>query len=123
MVKYNDVSFRKRIIGMIQAGMSQSQVAKNVGAPFRTVQREWKHLKTDMTETDRPRSGCPTSRSMVVKLVMKRAVRKRNQSATKLAQRLSRKRHPVSDRSIRRFWKKRDEPKSLQNTNETKASR
>ena len=91
---------------MIQAGMSQSQVAKNVSAPLRTVQRWWKRFKTHGTVADRPRSGRPTSLSMVAKLVMKKAVGKRNQSATKLAQRLSRKGHPVSDRSIRRFWKK-----------------
>ena len=37
MVKYYDVSLRNRAIGMIQAGMSQSLVANNVGAPLRPV--------------------------------------------------------------------------------------
>ena len=49
MVKYYDLSRRNRAIGMIQAGMSQSQVAKNVSVPLRTVQRWWKHFKTHGT--------------------------------------------------------------------------
>ena len=106
MVKYYDLSLRNRAIGMIEAGMSQSQVARKVSAHLRTVQRWWKQFKTHGTVADRPRSGRPTSLSMVAKLVMKKAVGKRIQSATKLAQRLTRKGHSVSDRSIRRFWKK-----------------
>ena len=49
MVKYYDLSRRNRAIGMIQAGMSQSHVAKNVSVPLRTVQRWWKHFKTHGT--------------------------------------------------------------------------
>ena len=41
MVKYYDLSLMNRTMGMIQAGMSQSQVAENVGAPLRTVQKWW----------------------------------------------------------------------------------
>ena len=62
-------------MGMIQADMSQSQVAKNVGAPLRTVQNWWNQFKTHGTVADRPRSaGRPASFSAVAKLVMKKAV-------------------------------------------------
>ena len=72
---------------MVQAGMSQSQVAKNVGAPLRTVQRLGNHFKSYGTVDDRPRSGRPTRLSKVAQLVMNKAVGISGQSATKLAQR------------------------------------
>ena len=40
------------------------------------------------------------------KIVLKKAVGKRSQSATKVARRLSRKGYPVSDRTARRYWQK-----------------
>ena len=102
MVKFYDLILRNRAIGMIQAGMSQSQVAKTSASLSEQCRDGGSILRPTGPW---PRSGRPTSLSMVAKLVMKKAVGKRSQSATKLAQRLSRKGHPVSDRYIRRFWK------------------
>ena len=42
----------------------------------------------------------------MAKIVLRKAVGKRNQSATKVAQRLTRKGYPVSDRTVRHYWKK-----------------
>lgn len=100
-----DIGVRNRAIGMIQAGMSQRDVALKVRASVRAVQRWWQKFKAVGSVADRPRSGRPSSICTVAKIVLKKAVRKRGQSATKVAQRLTRKGYPVSDRTVRRYWK------------------
>ena len=66
-VKNFDLGVRNRAIGMIQAGMSQRDVALDVGASIRAVQRWWQKFKAVGSGADRPRSGHPSNISVVVK--------------------------------------------------------
>ena len=104
-VKNFYLGVRNQAIGMLRAGMSQRDVAREVGASIRAVQRWWQKFLTVGSVADKPRSGRPSSVSTVAKIILKKAVGKRGQSATQVAQRLSRKGYPVSNRTVRRYWK------------------
>ena len=102
-VKSFDVGVRNRAVGIIQPGMSQPGVALEVGTSVRAVQGWWQKLEVVGSVTDRPRSGGPSSTSNVARIVLKKAVGKRSQSAIKVAQRLTRKGYPVSERTVQRY--------------------
>ena len=105
-VKNFNLGVRNRAVGIIQAGMSQRDVALEVGASVRAVQHWWQKIKPVGSAADRLRSGHPSSISNVAKIVLKKAVGKRSQSATKVAQRITRKGYSFSDKTVRRYWKK-----------------
>ena len=50
---------RLRAIGMLEAGMSQSNVARQFGVHINTVNALWRRYQQTGTVRDRPRSGRP----------------------------------------------------------------
>lgn len=105
-VKNFDLGERNQAIGMLQAGMTQRAVADRFGTSARTVRRWWQKFTAAGSVADRPRSGRPSTISTVTKIVLKKAAGKRGQSATNVAKRLTRKGYPISDRTVRRYWKR-----------------
>ena len=123
MAKYYDVGLRNRAIGIVQAGMPLSQVAKKVGAPLRIVQGWWKHFKTYETLDDTPRFGRPTSLSKVAKLVMRKAVGRKRSIGDQTCTTFESKR-PSGPRQISQaLLEKRDGLKSVQNKSEAEINR
>ena len=104
-VKQYSLEARSRAIGMLQAGKTQRDVASHFGVPVLTIKRWWKKFKEAGSVADRPRSGRPSSISTVAKIVMKKAAGKSGHSARKLSKQLTRKKYPVSERTVRRYWR------------------
>ncbi|XP_043230950.1 uncharacterized protein LOC122386132 [Amphibalanus amphitrite] len=104
-VKQYSLEARSRAIGMLQAGKTQKDVASHFGVPVLTIKRWWKKFKEAGSVADRPWSGRPSSISTVAKIVMKKAAGKSDHSARKLSKQLTRKKYPVSKRTVRRYWR------------------
>ncbi|XP_043188184.1 uncharacterized protein LOC122363236 [Amphibalanus amphitrite] len=104
-VKQYSLEARSRAIGMLQAGKTQRDVASHFGVPVLTIKHWWKKFKEAGSVADRPQSGRPSSISTVAKIVMKKAAGKSGHSARKLSKQLTRKKYPVSERTVRRYWR------------------
>ena len=90
-------------MGIIQAGMSQVRSPKTLAPLSELCRSGGINFRPTGPWLMGRRFGRPASFSVVAKLVMKKAVGKKGQWVTKLAQQLGRKGNPVYDRSIRHF--------------------
>ena len=96
-------SLRSRAAGMVEAGMSQTDVAQKLGISRRTVNKWWRRVSEGEPMSDKPRSGRPPRISRVAKIVCAKAAGKRGQSVRKLAKRLTRKGHGLSKPAVHRY--------------------
>ena len=103
MVKEYALSTRYRAVGMVNGGMTQVQVAKELKIESRTLKR-WiaRNRKGETLENHKGR-GRKTSMSRVTKIVVAKSVLKRHQSTRKLARKLSGKQHPASKSTVHRY--------------------
>ena len=54
-----DNSSRDRVVGMLELGASQADIAQRFGVSRMTISRLWRRFQTTNSTADRPRSGRP----------------------------------------------------------------
>ena len=99
-------ALRSRAVGMVQAGLTQGEVASRIGLSRRTVNKWWRKFRQGKSMADGERSGRPNQVSGVAKIVCQKAIGKRGQSVRKLAKRLTRKGYGVSKSTVHRHMRK-----------------
>jgi transposase len=99
------IEVRARAVGMVEAGMTHSAVAKSVGVSQSSVKRWWRRHNKNESLQDKPRCGRPQKISGVIKHVISKAIGKRGQSTRKLSARLTKKGYPVSRETVRRHMR------------------
>ena len=103
MVKEYPLPTRYRAVGMVNGGMPQVEVAKELKIEPRTLRR-WMALdRKGVTLENRRGRGRKTAMSRVAKIVVAKSVVKRHQSTRKLARKLGAKQHPVSKSAVHRY--------------------
>lgn len=105
MVKEHSLSTRYRAVGMVNGGMTQGQVAEELGVGVRTIKRWMARDRQGEALENRKGRGRKTSISRVAKIVLAKSVLKRHQSTRKLARKLTGKHHPVSKSTVQRYLK------------------
>ena len=105
MVKEHSLSTRYRAVGMVNGGMTQGQVAEELGVGVRTIKRWMARDRQEEALENRKGRGRETSISRVAKIVLAKSALKRHQSTRKLARKLTGKHHPVSKSTVQRYLK------------------
>ena len=102
MVKEYALSTRYRAVGMVNGGMTQVQIAKELKTEPRALKR-WMALdrKGGMLENHKGR-GRKTAMSRVAKIAISNSVLK-HQSTKKMAQKMNGKQHPASESAVHRY--------------------
>ena len=98
---------RVRAIAMLEAGITQKDVARRLGKTIKTVNNWWRRNKCGESLVDKPRSGRPSSLTRVAKIVISKSVGKRHQSTRKLARRLTARGHKTSKTAIHRYLREK----------------
>lgn len=103
MVKEHPRSMRNRAVGMVNGGVTQVQVAKQLKIGPRTL-KHWMALECrgDTPENHKGR-GRKTAMTRAAKIVVAKSVLKRHQSTRALARKLTGKQHPVSKSAMHRY--------------------
>ncbi|KAI6651151.1 hypothetical protein LOD99_5502 [Oopsacas minuta] len=94
------VEVRSKAIGMLEGGITQKEVARRLNVGVRSVRRWWSQRKCGETMETKPRSGRPQILKRVSRIVIKKSLGKRRQSARKLSRRLSIRGNPISHMTI-----------------------
>lgn len=105
MVKEHPLSTRYRAVGMINGGMTQAQVARDLGVGVATIRRWQTRDRQGETMENRTGRGRKSAMSRVAKIVVAKSAFKRQHSTRKLAQKLTAKNHPVSKSAVHRYLK------------------
>ena len=105
MGKPMDLEVRGEAIGLLNAGMRISEVAKRVGVSTRTIKRWKKMKKMSNSVVPKKSSGRPKILDRVAKIVISKSLTKKRQSTRKLAKRLTAKGMNCSKDTVRRYLK------------------
>lgn len=90
-------------MALLEAGKTQREVASKCGVTIRTIKR-WKRLSLNSTKGSKPgKVGRPSCLSRVAKIVLAKSLTKRNNSAGKLATKLTAKGHQCSKTTAWRY--------------------
>ena len=79
-VRNTTLEVRNRAVGMLEGGITQINVAKEVGKSIRTIKRWWLKQKSGGNLEHRPGAGRPKKLSRVSKIVIAKSLGKRRQS-------------------------------------------
>ena len=96
-------SIRSTAIALLEAGITQKNVARDLRKSIKTVNNSWRRNKRGESLDDKPRSGRPSSLTRVAKIVIAKSVGKRHQSIRKLAKRLTASGHQTSKTAVHRY--------------------
>ena len=91
MVKEQTVQTRNLAIGMLQCGLTQQKVAKQIGVNIRTVRRWWLSFLEGHSLENKRGHGRKTSVPMPAKLVFTKSTKKRHQSTRSISRKLKSK--------------------------------
>ena len=69
---------RVKAIAMLEAGITQKNVAKRLGKTINTVNNWWRRNKRGESLDDKPRSGRPSSLTRAAKIIISKSIRKNN---------------------------------------------
>ena len=106
MVKEVSLAMRNRAVGMLKGGMTQRQVADDIGVTVRTIRGWWLRYKKGDSLKNRIGRGRKTVIGRIPKIVLAKNVGKRQISTRKLSQILKSKGFPVSHVTIHTYLRK-----------------
>ena len=89
---------------MLEAGITQKNVAKRLGKTINTVNNWWRRNKRGESLDDKPRSGRPSSLTRAAKIIISKSIRK-NKSTRKLTKRLKARGHQTLKTAVHRYLK------------------
>ena len=101
-VKIRPSDVRNRAVGMLQAGITQVNVATEFGKSIRTIKRWWLKQKRGESLEHRQGAGRPKSLCRASKIAIAKSLGKRRQSTRSLARRITASGNPVSKDTIHR---------------------
>ena len=101
-VRNTTLEVRNRAVGMLQGGITQINVAKEVGKSIRTIKRWWLKQKSGGNLEHRPGAGRRKKLSRVSKIVIAKSLGKRRQSTRSLARKITAMGNAVSKDTIHR---------------------
>ena len=102
-VKNHGLAVRSRAIGMIQAGMTQKEVATELHVSLRSIERWWKADKLGKSQETKPRCGRPKLLNRVSKIIITKSLRKRGKSTREIARKLTNKGYFISHTAVHRY--------------------
>ena len=103
MPGYHSLEVRAEAVGMVRAGMTIRQVARDRGIPYRTVQNWVSRKRSGESLETKGGKGRKKILSRKAKIVIAKSVGKRHQSTRKLAKRLSAVGEGCSKDTVQRY--------------------
>ena len=105
MVKESTYLTRCKAVAQLEAGKTQSEVARGIGVSIRTVRRWWKKHQTGQELTNAPGRGRKPKLSKAAKITISKSLTKSAQLTCKLAARLTSEGHKVSHETVRKHMR------------------
>ena len=90
-------------VGMLEAGLTKAQVAKDVGVNLRTVKRWWNKWNEEHSLENWKSGGRPSVLTAAYIMVISKSVHKNGWSTPKLANKLSNRVHKCSKNTVHKF--------------------
>ena len=100
------IAVRSKAIGMLEAGVSQKDVALRLGAGLRSIKRWWAAAKCGQSLETKARSGRPKTLNRAAKIVIAKSLEKRRHSTRNIAKSLAEKGYSASSSTVYRHLTK-----------------
>ena len=102
-VRDHGLELRTQAIGMLNAGMTQKDVALKLRVSLRSIERWWNKEKLGESQKTKSRPGRNSTVKKAAKIMISKSLGKRGKSTRKLARIVSNRGYPISHSTVYRY--------------------